>query len=183
MVDTRRDLVGNALVLIAPAQRRRSQFSGSDQIGSEDDCARRTRTVPAGMYAQQTLEHMGLCAAQEKKAVYAKDVRQVLTYVETGTRMRDWCTIRTRRLRRKSGVQFCSAEYTRSDRVSRRGTEDSKNTAAARAFLEFLEAPARAVFRSTVSPPRKNQPERTDPATILLAMDWSPPVGFRWRPA
>ena len=41
-------------------------------------------TVPAGMYARQTLEHLGLLAAVEKKTVLAKDVRAALTYVETG---------------------------------------------------------------------------------------------------
>ncbi len=41
-------------------------------------------TVPAGMYAQQTLEHDKLLDKLKDKIVYAKDVRQVLTYVETG---------------------------------------------------------------------------------------------------
>ncbi|KPD01475.1 Molybdate-binding periplasmic protein precursor [Geobacillus sp. BCO2] len=41
-------------------------------------------SVPAGMYAKQTLEKAGLWEQVKAKLVYAKDVRQVLTYVETG---------------------------------------------------------------------------------------------------
>ncbi|MCM3387055.1 molybdate ABC transporter substrate-binding protein [Ureibacillus chungkukjangi] len=40
--------------------------------------------VPAGAYAKQVLEHFNLWSKIENKIIYAKDVRQVLTYVETG---------------------------------------------------------------------------------------------------
>ncbi|KGR78604.1 molybdate ABC transporter substrate-binding protein [Ureibacillus sinduriensis] len=40
--------------------------------------------VPAGSYAKQALEHLDLWTELESKFVYAKDVRQVLTYVESG---------------------------------------------------------------------------------------------------
>jgi molybdate transport system substrate-binding protein len=39
--------------------------------------------VPAGTYAQQALVYYGVWEDIEEKIVYAKDVRQVLTYVET----------------------------------------------------------------------------------------------------
>lgn len=39
--------------------------------------------VPAGMYAKQTLQHLMLWGAIQSKLVQTKDVRQVLTYVET----------------------------------------------------------------------------------------------------
>src|SRR5580700_9411731 len=84
--DSRRDLVGNALVLIAPAQAATNLHSFQDLTGPavKNIALGETSTVPAGMYAQQTLEHLGLFAAVQKKVVYAKDVRAVLTYVETG---------------------------------------------------------------------------------------------------
>jgi len=82
---TRRDVVANDLVLIVPV---------SATFVKEFRDLRRTQvkvlalgepaTVPAGMYAQQTLAYLGLSAAVEKKTIFAKDVRQVLTYVETG---------------------------------------------------------------------------------------------------
>lgn len=83
--DTRRNIVRNQLVLITPA--------AATTVQNFQDLARpevkivalgEPATVPAGMYARQTLEHLGLLAAVEKKAVLAKDVRAVLTYVETG---------------------------------------------------------------------------------------------------
>ncbi|MCA0986593.1 molybdate ABC transporter substrate-binding protein [Guptibacillus algicola] len=41
-------------------------------------------TVPAGAYAQEALTSMDLWKDLESKLIYSKDVRQVLTYVETG---------------------------------------------------------------------------------------------------
>ncbi len=41
-------------------------------------------TVPAGKYAQETLTSLKLWGTLQPKLVLAKDVRQVLTYVETG---------------------------------------------------------------------------------------------------
>ncbi|WP_408011581.1 molybdate ABC transporter substrate-binding protein [Pseudalkalibacillus sp. A8] len=41
-------------------------------------------SVPAGKYAKETLESMELWERVEDKIVYAKDVRQVLSYIETG---------------------------------------------------------------------------------------------------
>ncbi|QGQ99527.1 molybdate ABC transporter substrate-binding protein [Paenibacillus psychroresistens] len=41
-------------------------------------------SVPAGMYAKQTLDYLGIYEELKPKLVQTKDVRQVLTYVETG---------------------------------------------------------------------------------------------------
>ena len=41
-------------------------------------------SVPAGQYGKQTLENLRLYDKLKSKLVLAKDVRQVLTYVETG---------------------------------------------------------------------------------------------------
>lgn len=82
---TRRDLLGNQLVLIVPAH--------STAVRGFDDLAKAAvksiavgepRTVPAGMYAQQVLGHFHLLPALKSKLVYAEDVREVLAYVETG---------------------------------------------------------------------------------------------------
>ncbi|OEF95897.1 molybdate ABC transporter substrate-binding protein [Desulfuribacillus alkaliarsenatis] len=40
-------------------------------------------SVPAGEYAKQTLEYVGIWEDVESKMVYGQNVRQVLTYVET----------------------------------------------------------------------------------------------------
>jgi molybdate transport system substrate-binding protein len=42
------------------------------------------RSVPAGAYARETLTQMGLWESVQRKAVFARDVSQVLTFVQTG---------------------------------------------------------------------------------------------------
>lgn len=41
-------------------------------------------SVPAGLYGKETLEALKIWDKVESKLVYGKDVRQVLSYVETG---------------------------------------------------------------------------------------------------
>lgn len=81
---SRRDLLGNDLVLIAGKDSTISGFEGlADKsvgkisIGTPD-------TVPAGQYAREVLTALTVWDKIQPKLVLAKDVRQVLTYVETG---------------------------------------------------------------------------------------------------
>ena len=77
-------LLNNELVLIVP--------KGDSTVKSFEDLAKddvkqfsigTPETVPAGKYAQESFEQMGIWDDVENKIVYAKDVRQVLSYVET----------------------------------------------------------------------------------------------------
>lgn len=82
---TRRDLLGNQLVLIVPANAQgMKDFQGLEKSGVKSIAMGDPQIVPAGMYAKQTLEHLGLLPKIQPKLVYAKDVRQALAYVETG---------------------------------------------------------------------------------------------------
>ena len=79
------DLVTNSLVLIAPADN--DTLKTLDGLGApfvKKIALGETKTVPAGMYAQESLQHLGLWGGVTPKVVFAKDVRAVLTYVETG---------------------------------------------------------------------------------------------------
>ncbi len=79
------DLIGNEIVLVIPQ-------TSSQNIRSFQDLKEQARvvsigtpeSVPAGKYAKEMLEHIGVWNELEDKMVYAKDVRQVLMYVETG---------------------------------------------------------------------------------------------------
>lgn len=79
------DLLGNELVLIgskgASAIQSFEDLTNSDikkiSIGTPE-------TVPAGKYAKESLENLGIWQEIESNIVPAKDVRQVLSYVETG---------------------------------------------------------------------------------------------------
>ncbi|WP_049771585.1 MULTISPECIES: molybdate ABC transporter substrate-binding protein [Thermincola] len=77
---------GNRLALIAPA-------GEPIEIGSLEDILSRKLdkiaignpdTVPAGEYTEEALQKTGLYEKLSSKLVFAKDVRQVLAYVETG---------------------------------------------------------------------------------------------------
>ena len=151
VADTRRDLVGNALVLIAPTQATPSVHNFQELTGPavKTIALGETSTVPAGMYARQTLEHLGLFAAVEKKIVYAKDVRAVLTYVETGNAdaglvyQTDANTSPKVRV-----VAVAPADSHDPILYPAAVLRDAKDKAAARAFVEFLQGPdARAVFQ------------------------------------
>lgn len=83
-VGTRVDVLQNSLVLIAP---RDSKLRGFDDLtGSAvrlialGDPA----SVPVGQYGKSVLESMHLYDKLKAKIVLGKDVRQVLTYVQTG---------------------------------------------------------------------------------------------------
>ncbi len=77
-------LLSNDLVLIAP----KTTFIGSIADLKNPKIKRialgEPRTVPAGDYAMQTLSSFKLDKDLSHKFVYAKDVRQVLNYVERG---------------------------------------------------------------------------------------------------
>jgi molybdate transport system substrate-binding protein len=80
------DLVSNELVLI---QNKQSNHKISGFVGLSDSKIKRIsigtpESVPAGKYAKETLESQNLWPQLEEKLVFAKDVRQVLTYVESG---------------------------------------------------------------------------------------------------
>ncbi|WP_077617171.1 molybdate ABC transporter substrate-binding protein [Bacillus sinesaloumensis] len=78
-------LIGNEIVLIVPKENEKNIVSVEDlttkakkiSIGIPE-------VVPVGAYAKEALVTMGVWSTIENKVVPAKDVRQVLTYVETG---------------------------------------------------------------------------------------------------
>ncbi|MEW5852189.1 MAG: molybdate ABC transporter substrate-binding protein [Myxococcota bacterium] len=80
---TRAVLARNELVVISAKD---SALQLSDLVTTE---VRRVAlgepgSVPAGTYAREALTSLGMWDALRTKLVYAKDVRQVLTYVESG---------------------------------------------------------------------------------------------------
>ena len=82
---TRRDIVRNQLVLIVPASNTITHtFEELSSPSVKVVALGEPSTVPAGTYARQSLERLGLWGSVDRKVVLAKDVRAVLTYVETG---------------------------------------------------------------------------------------------------
>ncbi len=81
---TRRDLLRNELVLIAPRDSRLQGFEGLTGKEVRQIALGDPGSVPAGQYGKQALTALTLYDQVKGKIVLAKDVRQVLTYVETG---------------------------------------------------------------------------------------------------
>ena len=83
--ESRQDLLTNTLTLIATAEMAdvvTMDSLTSDEIGTI--AVGEPETVPAGKYATQAFESMGSTSLLDGKLVYAKDVRAVLNYVESG---------------------------------------------------------------------------------------------------
>ena len=80
---SRKNLLSNELVLIAGKDSKISDFNdlAGDKVNKISIGT--PETVPAGMYAKETLTNLKLWDKIQPKLVLAKDVRQVLTYVET----------------------------------------------------------------------------------------------------
>ncbi|OMP68325.1 molybdate ABC transporter substrate-binding protein [Domibacillus epiphyticus] len=78
------DLVGNEIVLVVSKDGKQEIRTFEDLTKADKISIGTPEAVPAGKYAKDTLETLNVWNAVEGKMVYAKDVRQVLTYVETG---------------------------------------------------------------------------------------------------
>ncbi|WP_019120088.1 molybdate ABC transporter substrate-binding protein [Brevibacillus massiliensis] len=84
--DTRIDFAKNQLVLVANKSSS-LQLDSFEQIAPdkvEHFAIGEPESVPAGRYAKEVLEHLKLWDSLQSKLVFANDVRQVLTYVESG---------------------------------------------------------------------------------------------------
>lgn len=85
---TRRDLLGNALVLVAPADSHatvdlaRGTAALLDALGSDGRLAiALPDSVPAGIYAKQSLVKLGMWPALQPRMAMARDVRAALNLV------------------------------------------------------------------------------------------------------
>jgi molybdate transport system substrate-binding protein len=82
---TRKNLLTNSIVLIVPkGQKTITRFEDLTNNTVRRIAIGEPESVPAGKYAKEVLTSLNLFDALQSKMIYAKDVRQVLNYVETG---------------------------------------------------------------------------------------------------
>jgi len=146
---TRQDVAANALVLIVPATSR--EVKGlADLVSAKVKAVAlgEPATVPAGAYAQQTLRHLGLLSAIQGKIVYAKDVRQALTFVETGNADAGFVYATDARISSRVRVAAQAPPDSHDPIVYPAALmKGSKHGATARLFLHYMESPqGRAAF-------------------------------------
>lgn len=89
LTETRQDLLKNQMVLVTP----KSSKENNLKLNNFDDLTNNKikaialgepKSVPAGKYAQEVLNSFNIAEKVNSKAVYGKDVRQILNYVATG---------------------------------------------------------------------------------------------------
>lgn len=86
--ETRRDLLKNQMVLVTPqSNKNNNKLDSFGALTSQKItiiALGEPNSVPAGKYAQEVLTTFKIADQVNSKAVYTKDVRQVLNYVATG---------------------------------------------------------------------------------------------------
>lgn len=84
--DTIRNILENELVLVVPADSKLSfaDFKDVTNPGVIKLALGEPASVPAGKYAEEVFTSLGVLDEIKAKTVYAKDVKEVLTWVETG---------------------------------------------------------------------------------------------------
>lgn len=140
--DLNENLLDNELVLVVPKDSDKvtkiEDLSGPDikniAIGTPE-------SVPAGKYAQQTLTYYKLWDSLQPKLVQAKDVKQVLNYVETGNAEAGF--VYKTDASSSTGVTIAlSTDAASHDAIEYPAgvLKDSKHQDEAKAFYEYLQS-------------------------------------------
>jgi molybdate transport system substrate-binding protein len=147
---TRRNLLTNRLVLIAPKNRAVvSDFKQLTDAKIKKIAIGEPKSVPVGQYAQEMLTKLGLWQQIKPKLVFGNNVRQVLTFVESGNVDAGIVYATDAKTSDKVTVQLTAATNLHSPIVYPLAViRNSRNQAVAKAFVEFLAGDrAKIVFQ------------------------------------
>ncbi|MCC5637708.1 molybdate ABC transporter substrate-binding protein [Nostoc sp. CHAB 5844] len=137
---TRKDLLRNKLVLIAPQNS--TTISDLKDLTSpqvKKIALGEPKSVPAGQYAQQVLTSLKIADQIKSKVVYAKDVRQALNFVESGNADAGLVYLSDAKSTSKVKVVTTAPENSHSPIVYPIAVlKSSKNVDAAKDFEQFL---------------------------------------------
>jgi molybdate transport system substrate-binding protein len=145
---TRSNLLRNSLVLIAPLDSGLRDFQGLTVPSVKTIALGDPASVPAGQYGRQTLSSLHLLDQLNAKLVLGKDVRQVLTYVETGNADAGLVYATDAQISTKVRVVATAPDSTHEPIVYPVAViKGGHNEQAARSFVDYLSsAAAKAVF-------------------------------------
>jgi molybdate transport system substrate-binding protein len=149
IADTRKNLLTNKIVLIVPKSATAiSEFKNLADASVKKVALAEPASVPAGKYAQEVLVSLGIFDKVKPKTVLAKDVRQVLNYVETGNVDVGIVYETDAQVSNKVRVIATAADNLHSPIVYPVAVlKRSQNPAEAREFIQFLDGnQSRAVF-------------------------------------
>lgn len=147
--ETRRNLLTNRLVLVVP-ENGRSLASFKDLTSSQIKriAVGEPKSVPAGQYTEEVFENLGIFQQVKPKLVYGNNVRQVLTFVETGNVDAGIVYLTDAKESDKVRQVATAAENLHSPIVYPIAVlKNSKNIPTARGFVQFLSGNvAREIF-------------------------------------
>ena len=153
LTETRRNLLKNKIVLVAPINNKKTNFNIDDfgDLTKQEIniiALGEPNSTPVGKYAQEVLTSFKISDKVNSKAVYAKDVRQVLNYVATGNVDAGIVYRTDAELSDTVQIVATAPENTHSPVIYPVAViKDSDNPEAAKELIEFLSTPeVQAVF-------------------------------------
>ena len=147
---TRRNLLTNQMVLITP---KNETFVGKFQDLTDSKVSKialgEPKSVPAGQYGEEILKYYKILDSIKSKIVYGKDVRQVLTYVETGNVNAGLVYVTDAKTSNQVRIAAVAPKNSHSPIIYPIAVlKESKKPDAAKAFAQFLSRkPAQAIFK------------------------------------
>ncbi|MBS4026646.1 MAG: molybdate ABC transporter substrate-binding protein [Clostridia bacterium] len=146
--ETRKDLLVNKIVLITPIGSAIKNFEDLLNPNVKIIALGETETVPAGRYAKGVLESLALWDKLQPKFTFAKDVREVLAFVETGNADAGIVYQTDAQISNKVQIAAVAPEGSHAPIVYPLAViKDSKNKEAANQFIQFItSAVGKTVF-------------------------------------
>lgn len=143
LAKTRRNLATNQLVLITPkSEKMLTKFQDLTKPSVTKIALGEPRSVPAGQYGEEVLKYFKILNSVKSKMIYGKDVRQVLTYVETGNVNAGLVYRTDAQITNRVRVAAIAPQASHRPIVYPMAIlKASKNPQAAKAFSQFLTSP------------------------------------------
>jgi molybdate transport system substrate-binding protein len=137
---TRKDLLKNQVVLIVPDKATGiSDFKDLSSDRIKKLALGEPKSVPAGKYAEEVLTSQKILDKVKAKVIYAKDVRQVLNYVETGNADAGIVYLSDAKSSNKVKIVATAPEKSHSPVIYPIAVLKSSNNAdASKGFIQFL---------------------------------------------
>ncbi|HEV3100443.1 MAG TPA: molybdate ABC transporter substrate-binding protein [Candidatus Udaeobacter sp.] len=149
VTETRRDLLSNALVIIAPNDSKLTIESPEELTSKVQKIAiADPRAVPAGIYTKEYLSGLGLWDKLESKMVPSQNVRAALAAVESGNVDVGFVYKTDANISKRVEIAFSvPVEQGPAIRYPIAVIKEARNKTAAKAFLVYLESEnARKLF-------------------------------------
>ncbi len=151
VANSRQDLLKNQMVLIVPKEQNSTEITNFTDLTKPESniiALGQPKSVPAGKYAQEILAFFNITDQVNSKAVYGKNVRQVLNYVATGNADAGIVYRTDAQVESNITVIAIAPENSHSPVIYPLAIiKDSKNIDAAKTFISFLTTPqAQKIF-------------------------------------